>query len=297
MERGLGGEVDLSDPIVALRGVEYTYLAGTPLATRALAGADLTLYRGEIAALIGPNGAGKSTLAQFIAGLLRPASPGRAMVFGQDTALPSCNLATLRRQVGLVWQTPAQQLFERFVGDDVAYGPRQLGLDRAELRERVRWALEAVGLNFETFVDRHTYGLSGGEMRRVALAGALALRPELLILDEATTGLDPQGRREIHHLLRGLRDSEGLAVLIISNDMDEVAELAERVTVLYEGKTLAAGPVREIFARVEELEALGLAAPSASEITRALRRAGLDVAGDALTPDEVEEALWRTMTR
>ncbi len=284
-------------PIVALRGVEYTYLADTPLAARALDGADLTLYRGEIAALIGPNGAGKSTLAQFIAGLLRPASPGRAMVFGQDTALPSCDLATLRRQVGLVWQSPAEQLIERFVGDDVAYGPRQLGLTRDEVRERVRWALEAVGLTFEGFVDRRTYGLSGGEMRRVALAGVLALRPELLILDEATTGLDPQGRREIHDLLRRLRDQEGLTVLLISNDMDEVAALAERVTVLRQGKTLAAGPMREVFARAEELEALGLAAPSAGAIARALRQEGIEIAADALTPGELEEALWRTMTR
>lgn len=295
VERGPKGEVEPT-PIVTLRGVAYTYLAGTPLAARALDGADLTLYRGEIAALVGPNGAGKSTVAQFLAGLLRPASPGRALVFGQDTALPSCDLATLRRQVGLVWQAPAQQLFERFVGDDVAYGPRQLGLTRDEVRERVRWALDAVGLSLEAFADRHTYGLSGGEMRRAALAGVLALRPELLILDEATTGLDPQGRREVHDLLRRLRDQEGLTLLVISNDMDEVAELAERVTVLNQGRTLASGPTREILTRFEELEALGLAAPSATAAARALRQAGIAVAHDVLTPAEVEEALWRTMT-
>jgi len=134
-------------------------------------------------------------------------------------------------------------------------------------------------------------------MLRVALAGVLALRPELLILDEATTGLDPQGRREIHDLLRRLRDQEGLTVLLISNDMDEVAALAERVTVLRQGKTLAAGPMREVFARAEELEALGLAAPSAGAIARALRQEEIEIAADALTPGELEEALWRTMTR
>ncbi len=285
----------MSETIVAIKGLRHTYLAGTPLAAPALRGAELTLRRGEMAALIGPSGAGKSTLVHFVNGLLRPPVQGQVWVLGQDTGDPSCDLVALRRQVGLVFQYPHQQLLERYVGDDVAYGPRQLGLTREELRRRVRWALDVVGLDFETFVDRHTFSLSGGEMRRVALAGVLALRPELLILDEATTGLDPRGRREIHALLRRLRAEEGMTILLVSNDMDEVAELADQVTVLHQGRTVWAGPPREVFAQAERLRAWGLLPPAATELAQTLARAGMPVPADVITLAEVEEALWQAL--
>lgn len=286
----------MNETLVMIRELAHTYLLGTPNEAPALRGAELTLRRGEIAALIGPNGAGKSTLVYFLNGLLRPTVPGRVSLWGQDTAA-DVDLAALRRRVGLVFQSPAQQLVERFVGDDIAYGPRELGLAREAVRERVQWAMAVVGLDFAAFVDRHTFSLSGGEMRRVALAGVLAMRPELLVLDEATTGLDPRGRRETHTLLRRLRDKEGMTVLLVSNDMDEVAELADMVTVLYEGRTVLAGGVRDVFAQPEALRGYGLSTPTAGEIVRRLREAGLGVAPDALTVTEAEEAIWRAMMR
>lgn len=285
----------MSEVIVSIQGLQHTYLPGTPMASQALHDAHLTVYRAQIGALIGPSGAGKSTLVHFLNALLRPARLGRVAVFGQDTSAPTCDVTMLRRRVGLVFQYPHQQLFERFVGDDVAYGVRALGLSRDEVRERVRWAMQTVGLDFESFVDRHTFSLSGGEMRRVALAGVLAMRPELLVLDEATTGLDPRGRREVHALLRRLRDENGMSVLIVSNDMDEVAELAERVTVLYQGRTVLAGDPHEVLGQYEALQRYGLACPTPVELMRALRQDGLNVSTGAITLAEAEEAIWQAM--
>jgi energy-coupling factor transport system ATP-binding protein len=284
-------------PLVSVRDLSHVYLAGTPMQTQALRGAELAVREGEIAALIGENGAGKSTLLRFLNGLLRPSVPGRVLVFGQDTASPDCDLAALRQDVGLVFQAPHQQLFERFVGDDVAYGPRQLGLQGEALRERVRWAMGVVGLDFGQFKDRHTFSLSGGEMRRAALAGVLAMRPRLLVLDEATTGLDPRGKREVHQLLRRLRQEEGTTILIASNDMDEVAGLADAVTVLHAGRTVLAGTTREVFTHRDGLEQYGMLAPTAVSIVRALVRAGVAIDAVALTATEAEEAIWRAMTR
>mgnify|MGYP000973465622 FL=1 len=287
----------MSEPLVSLQHIAHTYMPGTPLATTALHDASLTLARGEVAALVGQGGAGKSTLVAFANGLLRPAARGQALVLGQDTADPRCDLVALRRRVGLVMQYPHQQLFERFLGDDIAYGPRQLGLSRDEVRERVRWAMEAVGLGFDAFVDRRTFSLSGGEMRRAALAGVLAMRPEILVLDEPTTGLDPRGRRQVHDLLRRLREEMGLSVILVSNEMDEVAALADTVTVLHGGRTVRSGPAREVLADGALLEGVGLVQPEPMRIARDLAAAGLAVPTDRLTVQETEEALWRALTR
>jgi len=284
----------MNDTIISVQGLRHTYLAGTPMATVALKHADLILRRGEFSALVGESGAGKSTLVSFLNGLLRPMSRNQVLAFGQDTAARDCDIITLRRKVGLVFQYPHHQLFQQYVGDDVAYGPRQLDLSREGIRERVRWAMEAVGLDFETFVDRLTFSLSGGEMRRVALAGILAMHPELLILDEATSGLDPRGRSRVHTLLRYLHDHEGMSILIVSNNMDEVAELADRVTVLHQGKTVLAGSTHEVFGQCEKLKDYGLACPTASNILHALRQTGLSIE-EALTKSEVEEAIWQAM--
>ncbi len=286
----------MSEILASVQDLQHTYLSGTPLAAVALTGASLTLYRGEIAALVGESGAGKSTLVYFLNGLLRPTEAGRVTIMGQDTAFPTCDVRALRRQVGLVFQYPYQQLFERYVGDDVAYGLRPLGLAQDELRERVHRAMAAVGLPPEVFVDRFTFSLSGGEMRRAALAGVLAMQPEVLILDEATTGLDPRGRREVHDLLRRLRAEMGMTTLIVSNDMDEVAELADRVTVLHRGQTVLAGDPHKVYAQCELLHSLGLACPTPTEIVHSLRQAGLSIPmREAITVAEAEEAIWSAM--
>jgi energy-coupling factor transporter ATPase len=287
----------VSDVLVDIRELGHTYLQGTPMAITALQKASLALQRNHITALVGPGGAGKSTLVHFLNGLLRPTSTGKVSVLGQDTADLDCDMIALRRRVGFVFQYPHQQMFERYVGDDVAYGPRQLGLSRDQVRERVHWAMEEVGLPVESFVDRFTFSLSGGEMRRAAMAGVLAMHPEILVLDEATTGLDPQGRHQVHTLLRRLRDEKGITILLVSNDMDEVAEIAEDVTVLHQGCTVMSGSAREVLTQREALETWGLGVPAVIDIVEAVREMNPTLQHGVLTMGEVEEALWRAMSR
>ncbi|MFP3895699.1 MAG: ATP-binding cassette domain-containing protein [Anaerolineales bacterium] len=285
----------MNDVIVSMRELSHTYMAGTPLAAMGLQNANLTLRQGEFAALIGESGSGKSTLVSFLNGLLCPQEEGHVQIFGQDTASPACNIVSLRRRVGLVFQYPHHQFLEQYVGDDIAHGPRQLGLTREEILERVHWAMESVGLDFQDFVDRRTFSLSGGEMRRVALAGVLAMEPDLLVLDEATTGLDPRGQAHIHDVLRRLQTDRGITILLVSNDMDEVAELAERVTVLHKGRTVLAGPTREILGKANVLEIYGMEPPTTTRVLRTLRQAGIPIADTPLTKAETEEAIWQAM--
>ncbi len=278
-------------PIIEISHLQHTYLAGTLAHREALFDASLQVLAGQSVALIGPTGAGKSTLLHFCNGLLRPRESGRVIVLGHDMGR-DVDLAALRRQVGLVFQNPHHQLFERFVGDDVAYGPRQMGLDEDEVDRRVQWALEAVALDPAIFADRPTLSLSGGEMRRAAIAGVLATRPAVLVLDEVTTGLDPEGRRQLHALLRRLKYDEGVTFLFVSNDLDEVAELADEVIVIHAGRTEVQGPTRDVLADISLLERCGLSAPFAPALFSSLRARGLSLRGAPLTPAEAEEELW-----
>lgn len=278
--------------VIAIDGLRHVYLEGTPQAQQALYNASLHVAPADVTAVIGPIGAGKSTLLHFCNGLLRPRERGRVMVLDQDLST-DVDLAALRRNVGLVFQYPHHQLFERFVGDDVAYGPRQMGLDEDEVEERVQWALQAVALDPEVFADRPTLSLSGGEMRRAAIAGVLATRPSVLILDEVTTGLDPEGREQIHALLRQLNEREGTAVLFVSNDLDEVATLAHKAMLLYRGYTLAEGSVRELFADLPLLARAELGAPFAGGLAAALEARGIALEHMPLTAAEAEEELWQ----
>ena len=277
--------------IVEVRDLWHSHLRGTPLETVALRGAELEIVSDDLVALMGHTGSGKSTLVQHLNGLLRP-HRGSVKVFGQDLGDRLLDARPLRRMVGLVFQQPEQQLFDPTVGDDIAFGPRQLKCTPEEVRRRVRTAMERVGLGFEAYKDRYTFGLSGGEMRRVALAGVLALEPRLLVLDEPTAGLDPRGRAQLLSSLRALHADAGMAVVIVSHDMDVVAELARRVWVLADGRTVMRGTVREVFARVDELRELRLGIPQVSELAYELRKAGRQVRADVLTVDELAEALY-----
>lgn len=283
----------MSETVVAVHDLGHVYLAGTPMAAVGLSSARLAVRRGEIAVVVGPDGAGKSTLLRFLNGLLRPSTKGHVQVLGHDIASPDLDLPQLRRRVGLVMQYPHHQLFEHYVGDDIAYGPRQLALSAGEVRERVRWAMACVGLDFEGFKDRTTFSLSSGEMRRAALAGVLAMQPELLVLDEATTGLDPEGRRQVHALLRRMRDEQGITIVFASNDMDQVCELADTVTVLQGGRTVLQEPTAEAFWRLDNMVPLGLCDPVAVGIARGLRAGGLNIVGRPISAIQVEEAIWR----
>jgi energy-coupling factor transport system ATP-binding protein len=285
----------MSTPLLACEDLAHTYLAGTPLASVALRGVTLGIRRGEAVGLVGPTGSGKSTLAQHFAGLLRPTS-GRVLIDGVEIYGRGVDLRRVRRRIGLLFQYPEHQLFEETVFDDVAFGPRNLGLDPDEVTERVRWALRLVGLDPERFARRSPFSLSGGEMRRVAIAGVLAMRPEVLILDEPTAGLDPQGRRELIDLVRRLRRSqEDLTLLLISHSMEDVARLCERVVVLHRGQVFLDAPVRVAFGHAERLREIGLDVPRVTDLLIRLRAGGLSVRTDRITVEEACEEILRAL--
>jgi energy-coupling factor transport system ATP-binding protein len=280
----------MTQPFLSVEHLSYSYQHGTPLETPALHDVSLHVARGEIVGLIGATGSGKSTLLQHLCGLLHP-QHGHIWVDGRDLADPQTDLRVIRQRVGLVFQSPEDQLFERYVGDDVAFGPRNLGLERPVVRERVRAALESVGLDFTAFKDRLTLTLSGGERRRVALAGVLALAPEALLLDEPTAGLDPAGRAELLDLLHRWRRDRQLTIVLSSHNMDDLAALADRIYVLDQGRNALDGPVRAVFAQGEWLRALGLDVPAMTGMLSALAAAGLPVPQDALSIDEAADAI------
>ena len=283
-------------PFIKVRNLHHTYLRGTPLEVPALHGVSLEVHRGEAVGIIGRAGSGKSTLVQHLNGLLRPREPGLVCVDGYDLSDAGVDVRRIRQRVGLVFQYPEQQLFERLVGDDVAFGLKKLGLARPERVERVRWAMEAVGLDFQAFKDRYTFSLSGGEMRKAALAGVLALRPEVLILDESTSGLDPRSRHELLDRLLALHREEGLTLVFVSPSMEDVAELVDRVYVLDEGRVVLSGPVREVFAQPEALRHHGLGVPQVTEVAHELRRGGVAVECVPLTVAEGVEAISKTLS-
>jgi energy-coupling factor transport system ATP-binding protein len=285
-------------PLVEVEHLVHDYMRDTPLEVRALHDVSLTLYPGEIVGILGHTGSGKSTAVQHLNGLLR-AHGGRVVVMGQDLADPKTDVRAVRRQIGLVFQFPEAQLFERFVGDDVAFGPRNQELSAEEIRARVRHAMEAVGLGFEAFKDRMTFSLSGGQMRRVALAGVLALEPRVLVLDEPTAGLDPQGRRQLLDHILGLQ-AEGITLVMISHNMDELAELCDRLYVIAGGKTVLEGTPGQVFAQAETLRGLGLDVPAATLLAERLAHAGVLPPGAFVyTVDQAEQLLveWREGSR
>jgi energy-coupling factor transport system ATP-binding protein len=260
-------------PIIQLHHIIHDYMRDTPLQVRALHDVTLTINRGEIVGIIGHTGSGKSTAIQHTNALLRPHG-GQVIILGQDVNDAQVDLRLIRRQVGLVFQFPEAQLFERYVGDDIAYGPRNLKLSREEIRARVQRAMEAVGLGFEAFKDRMTFGLSGGQKRRVALAGVLALEPEVLVLDEPTAGLDPAGRQQLMEHILALHQ-QGTTLVLISHNMDELAAICHRLYVFADGRTVMDGTPAQIFADVTRLQALGLNAPAVTLLCNALVNAQL----------------------
>jgi energy-coupling factor transporter ATPase len=277
-------------PLIETRDLRYTYLAGTPLAQEALRGVSCALYPGETLAILGGTLAGKSTLVEFFNGL-RLAGPGQVFFEGQDTAGPKFDLDQLRRQVGIVFQQPETQLFEDTVGKDVSYAPRRQGLPPADSRALVQRALTEVGLDYEAFRLRYVYALSGGQKRRVAIAGVLAAEPRVLILDEPIAGLDPRGRAELAALIADLTGRAGLTIVLIGSAIDELAELADRAIVLHEGRVAREGPLRALLRQADELHALGLELSEPAELALTLRRVFPDLPTDLLRAEELEDAL------
>jgi energy-coupling factor transport system ATP-binding protein len=255
----------------------------------------MEIFRGEAVGIIGRTGSGKSTTVQHFNGLIRPRQPGIVIVDGEDLSDPKVDIRRVRQKIGLVFQYPEQQLFERLVGDDIAFGPMKLGMERPDRRERVKWAMEMVGLDFEQFKDRFTFSLSGGEMRKAALAGVLALQPEMLILDESTSGVDPRGRRDLLGRLLTLHKEHGITLVFVSPNMEDLAELVERVYVMDEGRVVMSGTTREVFSQPDKLREHGLGVPQVTEVMHRLIARGLAVDTIAVTVNEGVEEAWKIL--
>lgn len=260
---------------VAVKNLSFAYQPGTPLETPALEDVSFTIENGEFVGIMGQTGSGKSTLLQLLAGLLSPAS-GEVLVDGEDINKRGYDRDKLRRKVGVLFQFPERQLFETTVERDVAFGLKRSGLDEKAVAERVRWALEMVGFDFETVRGLSPMGLSGGEKRRAAIAGVLAVRPTYLILDEPTVGLDPLGRENLLELLREL-NREGMTILMASHHADSLGELAQRLLVFHDRKLAADGPIKEIFKDVEAMSVWGLGVSQSREIAWMLHKRGIAI--------------------
>ena len=272
---------------IKLDHVSHVYQPGSPFEAGALEDIDFTIEDGDLLALIGHTGSGKSTLAQHLNGLLKPTS-GRVLVDGGDINLKGADRRALRQRVGLLFQYAEYQLFEETVYKDIAFGPRNQGLTGDELDKRVRRAFDRVHLPADT-LEKSPFELSGGQMRRVALAGVVAMEPRVLVLDEPIAGLDPKGRDELTAIIRELHDS-GVTIVLISHNMDDVARIATRVAVLEKGRLAMLGTPDQIFSRGDELEKMGLDVPQTVQLCRALRAGGLDVP-DCLTQEELASAI------
>ena len=270
----------------------HCYSEGSALRTVALNDVSFRIEDGEFIGIIGHTGSGKSTLVQHLNGLLRPTS-GQVLIDGEDLNGEHVNRRALRQRIGLVFQYPEYQLFEETVAKDIAFGPKNQGLSAEEIDKRVRYAMDCVHLDYDKYASRSPFELSGGQMRRVAIAGVLAMRPSVLILDEPTAGLDPRGRDKILTMLEELHARENVTILMVSHSMDDMARLASRLIVMSEGKIVAEGTPREIFAREEMMTSIGLDVPDAARLCALLRSRGYDLPSDLYRPEELKEHLLR----
>lgn len=274
---------------IILDHVNHIYEAGTAMEYAALKNICLTIPDGQFIGLIGHTGSGKSTLVQHLNGLIAPTS-GSVYYNGADIHDSGFNKKELRSKVGLVFQYPEHQLFEVDVFSDVCFGPKNLGLEKEEIERRAREALQLTGLD-ESFYKQSPFELSGGQKRRVAIAGVLAMQPEVLILDEPTAGLDPRGREEILGLVARLHEEQGMTVILVSHSMEDVARYVSRLIVMNHGEKALDGTPKEVFRHYKELEAMGLAAPQITYVVQALRERGIPIDQDITTVAEARDAI------
>ena len=274
---------------IQIQQLSHTYMPGSQLAYPALNDLSLTIQDGEFLGIIGHTGSGKSTLIQHLNGLLLPTA-GNVLVDGLDTREKKLR-KQIRSLVGMVFQYPEYQLFEETVARDVAFGPKNMGLAEDEIATRVTEALRLVGLNPDDFAEKSPFELSGGEKRRAALAGILAMRPKYLVLDEPMAGLDPRGRHEILSLIESLRREFGTGIVMVSHSMDDVAMYADRIAVLDRGSLFMVGTPEDVFSHSEELLAMGLNLPQATQLVRALRARGVEIERDYYRMDELQQDL------
>lgn len=274
---------------ITVENVSYVYSAHTPFEVKALDGVSVNIESNCITGIIGHTGSGKSTLVQMFNGLLRPSS-GRILIDGVDIWAKPGKISEFRYRVGLVMQYPEYQLFEETVEADIAFGPKNMGLDKDEVSKRVLEAADFVGLDHEN-LKKSPFDLSGGQRRRAAIAGIMAMRPEVLVLDEPSAGLDPAGKSAIFEGIKSYAEATGAAVIIVSHSMDDMAKYCENIIVMSSSRLVMSGKRHEIFSRGDELEAIGLGVPQMTYLMRLLSDMGIDVPTGIYTVDDAEKAL------
>lgn len=275
---------------IEVKNLNYVYNEGFPGETLALDNVNFRLEDGEIVGIIGHTGSGKSTLLQQLNGLLKPKS-GTIVVGDTVITDSSTSMLDVRKRIGLVFQYPEYQLFEETVAKDVAYGPSNLGLEQEEIDRRVKDALELVGLDYEQVKNASPFELSGGQKRRVAIAGVIAMKPEVLILDEPTAGLNPKAHRDILDMVRAIHEEENNIIILVSHDMDDIAAMSDRVLVMNKGTVVMNGTPGQVFARRDELTAIGLEVPAASKLLGRLRDEGIEIDSDCLTISQAADRI------
>lgn len=275
---------------IKIENLTHVYMPKSPFEKVALDNVSLDIKDGEFVALIGHTGSGKSTLIQHFNGLLEPTS-GKIIVDGMDITSKDAKLTDIRKKVGLVFQYPEYQLFEETISKDIAFGPKNLGLSEEEVNLRVIKSMEMVGLDYEKYKDKSPFDLSGGQKRRVAIAGVIAMQPTTLILDEPTAGLDPKGRDDILDQISKLHKDYNMTIIIVSHSMEDVAKIAERIIVMNHGKVALQGKPAEVFKQVDLLEEIGLGVPQVTYLVKKLREKGLDISDNIFTIEEAKKEL------
>jgi energy-coupling factor transport system ATP-binding protein len=281
---------------IEVKGLTHIYSEGLPHESTALDDVTFSAQDGQLIGIIGHTGSGKSTLVQHLNGLLRPKS-GSIVVGGVDITADGVVMRDIRKKIGLVFQYPEYQLFEETVAKDVAFGPGNLGLPAEEIDACVREAIEMVGLDYDKVKNVSPFELSGGQKRRVAIAGVIAMKPEVLILDEPTAGLNPKAHADILNMVETIHRRSGNIIFLVSHNMNDIARMSDKVLVMNRGKLVMDGTPAEVFSREEELKAMGLALPDSMEIVMRLRRAGMNINTDCLTMDEAAEEIAKVLSR
>lgn len=279
---------------IKIENLTHIYMPGTPFEKRAIDEVSLEIKEGEFIALIGHTGSGKSTLIQHFNGLLKPSS-GKIYINDIEITGPKVKLSDIRKSVGLVFQYPEYQLFEETVEKDIRFGPTNLGLSEDELDSRVKRAMNIVGLDYEKYKSKSPFELSGGQKRRVAIAGVVAMEPKVLILDEPTAGLDPKGRDEILGKIKMLHKEYGMTIILVSHSMEDVAKVASRVIVMHKSKAIMDGTPQDIFSKVKLLEEVGLAAPQVTYLAKSLKEKGFNISENIFTIEEAKNELLKLL--
>lgn len=281
---------------IKIENLTHIYMPKTPFEKKALDNINLVIEDGDFLALIGHTGSGKSTLIQHLNGLLEPSS-GKILVDNVDITNKETKLTDIRKKIGLVFQYPEYQLFEETIEKDIAFGPNNLGLAQEEVLSRVKKSMEMVGLDYEIYKDISPFDLSGGQKRRVAIAGVIAMKPKVLILDEPTAGLDPKGRDDILEQIKILHEKYKMTIILVSHNMEDVGKLAEKIVVMNKGKIALMGKPSEIFKEVEILESIGLAVPQVTYLMKALREKGFNVSDEVFTVEQGSKELLRVLLK